>query len=201
MAFDYTTIAFLLLCMSVTINAMFSFWTHLRVMRMESYVARQCSANAPIPAMSISPDDIKHLQVNFANLRMNPEVPLVPVTEEDDRLSLDDSTDASSDASSVHSDELEAELEHELEAELKTQIEAVVEQITVQTPSATSSVSQELSVPEIVEPSEELHTEVDYKKMNVASLKDLCESRGISFSKKDRKDDLIGHLKHWDENQ
>ena len=200
MAFDYTTIAFLLLCMSVTINAMFSFWTHLRVMRMESYVARQCSANAPIPAMSISPDDIKHLQVNFANLRMNPEVQLAPVSEteeEDDRLSLDDSTDASS----VQS---ETELEAELEAELKTELEAVVEQINVQTPSATSSVSQELSVPEFVESSEthtETHTEVDYKKMNVASLKELCESRGISFSKKDRKDDLIGHLKHWDENQ
>lgn len=194
MAFDYTTIAFLMLCISVTVNLIFSFWTHLRVLRMEGFLARQCAAGGPIHAMTaslnVAPEDIKHLEVNFASSNSNMHVPDAEV-EEDDRLSLPDSITEDSD------DEFVNQLE---------------ETIHDGTPSATSS-SSSISEVELVhtESSSQVqpevvhevpaHVEVDYKKMNVASLKELCESRGISFSKKDRKEDLIGHLKHWDENQ
>jgi hypothetical protein len=198
MAFDYTTIAFLMLCISVTVNLIFSFWTHLRVLRMEGFLARQCAAGGPIHAigasLNVAPEDIKHLEVNFAASNPNMNVPDEADVEEDDRLSLPDSISDDSD------DEFVNQLEQSNHGE---------------TPSATSSSSSSSSISEVelahtessrqVQPEvvhEEAATvELDYKKMNVASLKELCESRGISFSKKDRKEDLIGHLKHWDENQ
>jgi hypothetical protein len=198
MAFDYTTIAFLMLCISVTVNLMFTFWTHIRVLKVESYLARQCVAS-----VAISPEDIKHLDVNFASSNPNSHVVSQAhmtlsetlsedsdlddnqlETEHDDRLSLPESEDSDSDFNQLEMDD-------------------AAPSAIVGTPRA-SSVSEDKLETSNVETPEVVHAvvaEIDYKKMNVASLKDLCESRGISFSKKDRKEDLIGHLKHWDENQ
>lgn len=197
MAFDYSTIAFLLLCIAVTINAIFSFWTHLRILRVESYVVRQCGPGVAVsgPELTISPDDIKHLQVNFSVSNPNthnvintddsgdsdidideielPSTNIQTSTVEDDRLSISDSDDSDFDNQHIESGNSVS--------------------------SKASDVLTEVVLPTVAEVAEV--AEVDYKKMNVASLKELCESRGIAFSKKDRKDDLINHLKHWDDNQ
>lgn len=210
MAFDYTTIAFLMLCISVTVNLIFAFWTHLRVLKVESYLARQC-----IASVAISPEDIKHLEVNFAAANPNSHVvgetpmalsetlsedsdsdfedQLETQESSDDRLSLPESEDSESDFNQLELDDVAATV------------------ISNSTPTASSEVFDEKIESSAIVSSETVNevpvvapttvAEVDYKKMNVASLKELCESRGISFSKKDRKEDLIGHLKHWDENQ
>lgn len=199
MAFDYTTIAFLMLCISVTVNLIFSFWNHLRILRMEGFLARQCAAGGPIgspmsvmsASLNVSPEDIKHLEVNFGvpnpNHAVNSEE--TDTELEDDRLSLPDS---------ISEDE---EFANQLE---ETKHESTPSATSASFESSSSSVS-EIEVQDVqdvpVEAPVEAPVETDYKKMNVASLKELCEKRGISFSKKDRKEDLVGHLKHWDENQ
>ena len=59
---------------------------------------------------------------------------------------------------------------------------------------------EHVSEPEPVSEPDIQSTQVDYSKMTVANLKDLCKSRNIKFSSKSKKDDIIGLLQLADDN-
>jgi hypothetical protein len=182
---DMTTLLLGLIGLTVVLLVFgtLGYWFHLRLLRLEQ---RLCDCNSPAAAV----EELVECGV---------EEPILEDEEDDDRLSVPESELIHQDIEVPESNELDFEEAddvqgHSGDEQVVEQEEHSDESEEQPDESEEQSDEQENSMTNESVPAET----PDYESMTIPVLRDLCTSRGIAWTRKDRKGDLITHLQSSD---
>lgn len=170
---DMTTLLLGLIGLTVVLLVFgtMGYWFHLRLLRVEQ---RLCDCNSPTAAV----EELVECAVEEPTLE----------DDDDDRLSVPESELIHQDIEVPESNELD------LEESDDVQDHSGDEQVVEQEHTEEEQEQTENSMTTDSAPAET----PDYDSMTIPVLRDLCTSRGIAWTRKDRKGDLITHLQSSD---